>query len=144
MKTFSIFSALWFLLAACSGAPAPAAPAAVALPESGPPGVEAIDPLTPSASDVQPAAAWNGIPIMPGATAGEGDAEGYVFTIQATPVDVQEFYEIELGKLGWGLAREDSDNATLALLFINSASKTLTISIVSKDGQALVLLAKQG
>ena len=80
---------------------------------------------------------------MPGATAGEGDTEGYVFTVQATPGQVQDYYEIELGQLGWQLTGQESSDATLALLFTNDASDTLTINIVSKDGEALVILAKQ-
>ena len=138
MKTILVVSTLLFILAACSSSATPVTPV-MPLPTE----TAAFGQPGPNA-DVPPETAWNGIPIMPGATAGEGDPEGYVFTIQAEPGQVQEFYEIELGKLGWQLAGQESNATTLALLFTNSASETLTINIVSKDGQALVLLAKQG
>jgi hypothetical protein len=62
----------------------------------------------------QPASEWKGIPIMPGAVAGEGDEEGYVFTIRATPQQVQDYYQLELGKLGWpSLAQGDGESSTM-------------------------------
>jgi len=88
----------------------------------------------------QPASEWNGIPIMPGAVTGEGDAESYVFTIKATSQQVQEYYQLELGKLGWQpLGTGDGD---LSLMFTNNASATLTINIIVKGDNVLVLLVK--
>jgi hypothetical protein len=43
---------------------------------------------------------------MPGAVAGDGDEEGYVFTIKATPQQIREYYELELGKRGWQSSAE--------------------------------------
>ena len=93
-------------------------------------------------SEGQPAMEWNGIPIMPGALAGEGDEEGYVFTIQATPESVQEYYQLELGKLGWQLSSQEEGDSSMMLIFINSASEILTIHVIAKDEVALVLLVK--
>ena len=90
----------------------------------------------------QPASTWNGIPIMPGAIAGEGDEEGYVFTIHATPQNVQEYYQLELGRLGWQLLSQEEGASSVILLFTNHASETLTVSILSKGDEALVLLVK--
>jgi hypothetical protein len=95
--------------------------------------------VTPSA---QPTAEWNGIPIMPGASAGEGDEEGYVFAIQATPAQIQEYYQLELGKLGWQFVSQEQGDSSITLLFTNNASVTVTVSIIAKGEQALVLLAK--
>jgi hypothetical protein len=92
--------------------------------------------------DVQPASEWNGIPIMPGAIAGDGDEESYVFTIQATPPQVQEYYQHELAKLGWHPSATDNQASSLMLMFTNNASATLTISIIAKGDQVLVLLMK--
>lgn len=99
---------------------------------------------TPSPPTETPATAseWNGIPIMPGAVAGDGDEESYVFTIQATPQEVQEYYELELGKLGWQLSAQEDDDASLLLIFINDASATLTVSVIARGDEALVLLVK--
>jgi hypothetical protein len=77
---------------------------------------------------------------MPGAIAGEGDEESYVFTIKATPQQVQDYYQVELGKLGWQpLGTEDRDSS---LMFTNNASATITISIIAKGEQVLVLLVR--
>jgi hypothetical protein len=91
-----------------------------------------LSPLPSSeTSEGQPASNWNGIPIMPGAIAGEGDEEGYVFTIKATPIQVKEYYQLELGKLGWQpFAQEDGD-LSMTLIFMDGASATLTVSILS-------------
>jgi len=92
--------------------------------------------------EAQAASEWNGIPIMPGAIAGEGDEEGYVFTIHATPAQVQEYYQLELGKLGWQQLSQDASGSSLVLIFMDNASATLTVSILSKGDEALVLLVK--
>lgn len=88
------------------------------------------------------ASEWQGIPIMPGAMTGEGDEEGYVFTIQATPQEVQEYYQLELEKLGWQALATDDDDSSLTLIFTNEAAATLTVSVIAKGEEALVLLAK--
>lgn len=99
---------------------------------------------TPSSPTETPATAseWNGIPIMPGAVAGDGDEESYVFTIQTTPQEVQEYYELELGKLGWQLSAQEDDDVSLLLIFINDVPATLTVSIIARGDEALVLLVK--
>ena len=90
----------------------------------------------------EPASEWNGVPIMPGEIAGEGDEDGYVFTIKATPQRVQEYYQLELGKLGWQLLSQEADESSMILMFVNGAIERLTIHVIAKDGEALVLLVK--
>jgi hypothetical protein len=83
-----------------------------------------------------------GTPIMPVAIAGEGDEEGHVFTIRATPQQVHDYYRLELGKLGWqSVAQGDGDSSTM-LIFVTNTSATLTVSIIAKHDEALVLLVK--
>jgi hypothetical protein len=101
--------------------------------------VDAVASLLPEG---QPSAEWKGIPIMPNASAGEGDEEGYVFTVKATTQQVQDFYQAELGKLGWQPFGTGNRDASLVLMFTNSESATLTISIIAKGEEALVLLVK--
>lgn len=98
---------------------------------------DAISGLVPEG---QPASEWNGIPIMPDAIAGDGDQESYVFTVKATPQQVREYYELELGKLGWQPVASGDEESSL--MFMNGASEVLTISIVTKGDTALVILAK--
>lgn len=152
MKKPLIVLLLFFVLSACSSF---AQPGPTVVPMSTEPVIVTAAPgptpasiaLGPTEIREQPAsatpqfAAWNGIPIMPGATTGEGDEEGYVFTIAATSLQIREYYELELGKLGWQPIPEEDDDASV-LMFMNSASERLTISIISKGDEALVLLVK--
>jgi len=111
------------------------APMATATPTS--------SPVLPTETRVvQPAPEWHGIPIMPGVIAGEGDDEGYVFTIKATLQQVQEYYQLELARLGWQPLTQDGDVSSIVLTFTNSESATLTVSILSKGDESLVLLVK--
>ena len=100
------------------------------------------DVVTGLLPEGQPASEWNGIPIMPGAIAGEGDEESYVFTIKATPQQVADYYEAELATLGWQPFGTDNKEASLMLLFMDETSATLTINIIAKGDEALVLLVK--
>ncbi|HKG53119.1 MAG TPA: hypothetical protein VKB04_02580 [Anaerolineales bacterium] len=108
--------------------------------------LSAIPTLIPTYTPLPPAltanvvSEWNGIPIMPYATAGAGDTEGYVFTVKATAQQVQDYYQAELGKLGWQLLATGEGDASLS--FVNNASETLTVGIVTKGDEVLVLLVK--
>jgi len=142
-------SLLIFLLAACnfpSQSPTIIPTVTVATLPAFTPAIASVSPTPDAVSSLipegQPASEWNGIPIMPGASAGEGDEESYVFTIKATPQQVQEYYQLELGKLGWQAFATDNGDSSLMLMFTNNASATLTISIIAKEGQVLVLLVK--
>jgi hypothetical protein len=90
----------------------------------------------------QPASEWQGIPIMPQAIAGEGDEESYVFTIKAMPQQVQDYYQVELGKLGWQPFATENRGSSQLLMFTNATSETLTVSIIAKGEEVLVLLVK--
>ena len=79
---------------------------------------------------------------MPGATAGEGDEEGYVFTTKATAQQVQDYYQVALGRLGWQLSDQETSNSSVLLSFTDSTAATLTVSILAKGDEVLVLLVK--
>lgn len=145
MKIIIAASLLVLALSSCSGTPQPV-PTLTVVPTRPVPVSTVTSTPSPLPSteiaEPQPTSAWNGIPIMPAAIAGEGDEEGYVFTTHATPAQVQEYYQVELGRLGWkSLSREESDSS-ITLLFTDNSSGTLTVSIISKEDQTLVLLAK--
>jgi len=91
----------------------------------------------------KPAEDWQGIPVMPGALAGQSDANSYAFTIQATPDEIQQFYLAALEKLGWTmLAASDGESDSVLLVFMKDAN-TLSVSIFSQaDGVMYVLLIK--
>jgi hypothetical protein len=140
----AILFLLLFLLVACNfpnQSPTIMAPTSVptmtSLPSLQMP--DAVSSLMPEGPSVS---AWNGIPIMPGAIAGEGDEESYVFTIKATPQQVADYYQAELVPLGWQPFGTDNKDASLMLLFMDKDSATLTINIIAKGDEALVLLVK--
>lgn len=140
MKKLVVASLISLILVACSNTVQLTASATPTLSATVTP---TASPLPPSETpDGRPASNWNGIPIMPGAVAGEGDEEGYVFTVKAMPGQVQEYYQLELGKLGWQpFAQEDGDSSTI-IIFTDGASATLTVNILSKGDDVLVLLMK--
>jgi hypothetical protein len=147
VKTLMVASLVALTLVACSSTVPPTT-------ISSPPAVTStsilVPTLIPTSAPVPPTetpeaqltSAWNGIPIMPGAVAGEGDEEGYVFTTRATPQQVQQYYQLELEKLGWQELAQEAGDLSTVLTFMNTASATLTISILSKDDKVLVLLVK--
>ena len=136
---------LMLVLAACSNLIQPNPTAIPILTVSA---AASLTPATPSllltetVSGGKPASAWKGIPIMPGAISGEGDQEGYVFTVKATPQQVQDYYQTELGKLGWQLSSRSEEGSSLILLFMNSASSVLTVNVLARQDTALVLLSE--
>jgi hypothetical protein len=81
-----------------------------------PPTETASAPVLPMPSG-EPASEWEGIPIMPNAIAGEGDNQGYAFTINASAEDIQKFYETKLTPLGWNMFAS-GQGTTDALLLI--------------------------
>ena len=97
--------------------------------------------LSPT-SEGEPAAEWKGIPIMPDALTGEGDEEGYVFTIRASSQQVQDYYQLELAARGWQSLAEENEGSTRVLVFIDTTSTMLTVRILTRGEEALVLLTK--
>ena len=80
---------------------------------------------------------------MQNAIAGEGDSEGYSFTIDAPLEEIQRFYEQELGKLGWNMfASGQGTTDTVLLIFMKDAA-ILSVSIIPQpDGIMYVMLVK--
>lgn len=103
---------------------------------------------TPSVSELPlpvgtPAASWKGIPVMPGALAGEGDSTGYSFTIQAAAEEIQKFYTRELANLGWNLLANGTGTKNAVLMIFLQGTDTLSVSIFPQPtGVMLVLLVK--
>jgi hypothetical protein len=103
---------------------------------------ETPDIVSALAPEGTPASEWQGIPIMPGAIAGDGDEESYVFTIRATPPQIQKYYQSELGKLGWQSSAQGEGESSLMLIFTKGDSTTFTVNILAKGEESLVLLVK--
>ena len=99
-------------------------------------------PVLPMPSG-QPAADWQGIPIMPNAIAGDGGSQSYTFTIQVTAAEVQKFYETEMPKSGWNLLSSGQGPTGAILLIFTKGADIRTISIIPQpDGVMYVMLVK--
>ncbi|MBN1452519.1 MAG: hypothetical protein JW963_16000 [Anaerolineales bacterium] len=74
---------------------------------------------------------WNGIPVMPEATVGEEFGEStYSYTVPASATDVQAFYTQKMGELGWTSPFGFQASEEGGILFFQSESEFLTITIV--------------
>jgi hypothetical protein len=88
-----------------------------------------------------PVTEWNGIPVMPQATAGQKfDSTTYSFRATATATEAQEFYNAQLIGLGWTQSFSMPGAAGAALMLFEKDDKTLTISITPAEGSTVVLL----
>ncbi len=91
----------------------------------------------------KPLSEWEGIPVMPNAIAGEGDSGGYSFTINASPDEIQRFYEKELGSLGWNMFASGQGSTDAVMLIFMKDAGTLSVSVIPQpDGSMYVLLVK--
>ena len=88
----------------------------------------------------KPMSNWEGIPILPNALAGDGDSEGYYFTVEAKPDEVQKFYEKAMANLGWNLfASGNSPTNSIILMFMKD-NDLVTISIIPQDDGLMYVL----
>ena len=89
-----------------------------------------------------PVSEWNGIPIMPQATAGqEFDATTYSFKVGVTSQEVQDFYKAQLTNLGWTQSFSMPGGAEAALLSFEKDDTSLLITIAPAEGSSVVVLA---
>jgi len=108
------------------------------------PQAETSDPISALLPSGSPEKEWKGIPIMPGAINGDGDNDGYRYTIKATAEEVQAYYEKELGKAGWGLMASGSGATdSVMLIFSNATSAVMSISIFPHGDLTLVMVVSE-
>lgn len=81
-----------------------------------------------------PLADWNGIPIMPGALAGEALDGAYQFTIAADFDAIKNFYETELSKLGYELTVDVNEIGGSAILNFQKEGTSGTVVIIPIGG----------
>jgi hypothetical protein len=88
-----------------------------------------------------PLASWRGVPIMPGAIAGQEESETYRFTIAASVQEIQGYYQTELTSKGWQADKTGyGEGANLILSFSKDQLK-LRVSMSTQGELTLVLLA---
>lgn len=95
--------------------------------------------LNPQGTPVQE---WNGIPIMPQATAGQEftGQKTYSFKAPVTTKDVQDFYNQKLADLGWKQPFSLPGGAEGGIMAFQKDSSVLTVTITSSDNSVVVLL----
>lgn len=81
-----------------------------------------------------PLADWNGIPIMPGAIAGEAVDGAYQYTIAADLADIAAFYETELANLGFEVELNVDETVGQAVLNFQKEGTTGMVAIVPLGG----------
>lgn len=103
---------------------------AIGIPESTSPTEEIVMP------SAVPVAEWEGIPIMPGAIAGEEVAGGvgYEFSIQATVDEITAYYETELAGLGYETSTTVDESAGYTMLSFSSGEIGGVVIIAALGG----------
>jgi len=90
-----------------------------------------------------PVSEWNGVPVMPQATAGQEftDSNTYSYKVDASVKEVQDYYKAELEKLGWTSSFSMPGNDTVAVEMFQKDSSFLTVTITEGSGSVIVLLS---
>lgn len=92
--------------------------------------------------DGKPAAEWGGIPIMPDALAGNGDEDGYIFTVKATVEEIQQYYETAMVELNWKLFASGEGSTGARIIIFIKDSKTASMALFPlEDGLMYVVVA---
>jgi hypothetical protein len=90
-----------------------------------------------------PVSEWNGIPIMPQATAGqEADANNYSFKFTGTTKEATDFYNDQMVKLGWTSMFSMPGSDSGAVLAFQKGDAVVTLTIVTTDNSTVVVLTK--
>jgi hypothetical protein len=87
-----------------------------------------------------PVQEWNGIPIMPQATAGQEFSanSSYSFKFTGTTQEVQDFYVEQLTALGWSQPFSFPVEAEGGILTFGKDDTTLLITITASEGSVVV------
>jgi hypothetical protein len=119
--------------------------------EALPSAIPSLEALATNMPDIQgffnpqgtPVSEWNGIPVMPQATAGQEfkDSNTYSYKVDASIKEVQDYYKAELEKLGWNSSFNMPGNDTVAVAMFQKDNSFLTVTITDVNGSVVVLLS---
>ena len=89
-----------------------------------------------------PGQEWRGIPIMPAAIAGpeSGNDNFYSFQTNASPKEIQDFYDATLAELGWTQPFSFPLEAEGGIMTFQKDNSTLLFTIAASEGSVVVLL----
>lgn len=110
--------------------------------------LEAIPSAMPDVENLadpqgEPLEMWNGIPIMPAATAGAESSGIYSFKADASVKEVLEYYQVLLPELGWTELFSVPNTGNGALLTYEKGENVITITVIPNGEDALVWLTNQ-
>jgi hypothetical protein len=113
-------------------------PSATSRPTNPPP--PTAENPAPTSADL---AAWNGVPIMPGATDAKEENGSYSYIINARITDVQAYYDRMMPLAGWQPFATGEGEAGNLLLMYQKDNVTATIGVINQDGSTLVLIVAE-
>jgi hypothetical protein len=89
-----------------------------------------------------PVQEWQGIPIMPQATAGQEFSENnsYSFRAPVTLKEVQDFYNEKMTALGWNQPFNFPLEENGGIIVFQKEGSVLTLTLASSEGSVVVLL----
>lgn len=91
-----------------------------------------------------PMSEWNGVPVMPQATAGNESSGIYTYKVNATVQEVVDYYKAEMPNRGWKEIFSMPDTGSGALLSYEKDSTATAITVtLESDGVCLVFIAGQ-
>jgi hypothetical protein len=82
---------------------------------------------------------WNGIPVMPQASAGDESDGIYVYKIAVTSQEIQDFYNAKLSDLGWESSFSLPMVGTTIMMY-SKENQVLSITIMPTDGSDLIVM----
>lgn len=88
-----------------------------------------------------PLSEWNGVPIMPQATAGqEFNDYTYSFKVNTSVEDAVAYYKDELVKLGWSSTFDLPIEGEGGIMLYSKEDSLLTLTFTLLDGETIVVL----
>lgn len=89
----------------------------------------------------EPLSVWNGVPIMPGATAGqEFNDYTYSFKVSASVEDAVTYYREELVKLGWNSTFDLPVEGEGGIMLYSNDDNLLTLTFTWIDTETVIVL----
>lgn len=93
----------------------------------------------------KPVSDWNGVPVMPQATAGQEFSKG-TYSFRVSGVDeptIQSFYNDKLKAAGWTSQFSAAGGSSGGILLFTKESQVLSVTITKVDQDEVVLLSMQ-
>ena len=97
--------------------------------------------VTPGNGFNVPLESWNGIPVMKGASMGNGDRNNYRYQISKVMTEVQTFYGGVMPSIGWKFVSSSSQDGTMVYLY-QQGQNYVRIAISQQAAFTVVVFSK--